>query len=172
MKEPLQQTPDKQVRRGFTLLETLLVLGLLSMLAAVLIGGSASLLKGTARSDPEDALLALLQTVRRNAVEKGEIIELVPLAPCDQEGPHYNWGEGKDETLPLMAGVTVKIIGPEVDGAILIGGQAQEDAVPRVRFYPDGTCDRIRLDITRNDARRTQAIDPLTCAPLPAAVPQ
>jgi len=31
-------------RSGFTLLETLLVLGLISMLAAVLIGGSASLL--------------------------------------------------------------------------------------------------------------------------------
>ena len=63
-------------RRGFTLLETLLVLGLLSMLAAVLVGGSAQLLKGTARSDPEDALLALLQTLRRQAVEQGKVIEL------------------------------------------------------------------------------------------------
>ena len=53
MKEPLQHPTDSKVRRGFTLLETLLVLGLLSMLAAVLIGGSASLLNGTARSDPE-----------------------------------------------------------------------------------------------------------------------
>ena len=172
MKEPLQHPTDSKVRRGFTLLETLLVLGLLSMLAAVLIGGSASLLKGTARSDPEDALLALLQTIRRSAVEKGQVIELIPLAPGDQDGPHYNWGEDHDETLPLLEGVVVKIIGPEVDGAILIGGRAQEDAVARMRFYPDGTCDRVRLDITRSDARHTTAIDPLTCAPLPVAVPK
>ena len=57
-------------RRGFTLLETLLVLGLISMLAAVLVGGSAQLLKGTARSDPEDALMAMLQTLRRQAAEQ------------------------------------------------------------------------------------------------------
>jgi prepilin-type N-terminal cleavage/methylation domain-containing protein len=172
VKEPLQHLTDRKVRRGFTLLETLLVLGLLSMLAAVLIGGSASLLKGTARSDPEDALLALLQTIRRNAVEKGEVIELVALAPTDGDGPHYAWGEDHEETLPLLEGVAVKIIGPEVDGAILIGGRAQEEAVPRVRFYPDGTCDRVRLDITRSDARHTVPIDPLTCAPLPASVPK
>ena len=55
-----QHRSGSPARRGFTLLETLLVLGLMSMLAAVLIGGSAQLLKGTARSDPEDALLALL----------------------------------------------------------------------------------------------------------------
>ena len=164
------QLPEGKVRRGFTLLETLLVLGLLSMLAAVLIGGSASLLKGTTRSDPEDALLALLQTVRRSAVEQGKVIELTTLAPCDQDGPHYNWGEGHDETLPQLTGVTVKLLGPDVDGAVLIGGRAEETAVARVRFYPDGTCDRVRLDLTRNDVRRVQAIDPLTCAPLPVAV--
>ena len=44
---------------GFTLLETLLAIGLMSMIAAVLIGGSSTLLKSTVRSDPEDALRAL-----------------------------------------------------------------------------------------------------------------
>ena len=75
--------PRRRLRRGFTLLETLLVLGLLSMLAAVLVGGSAQLLKGTARSDPEDALLALLQTLRRRSVEQGRIIELTPVTTGD-----------------------------------------------------------------------------------------
>ena len=53
-------------------------------------------------------------------------------------------------------------------GAILLGGVASEEALARLRFYPDGTCDRVRLDITRNENRTIVPIDPLTCAPLPA----
>jgi prepilin-type N-terminal cleavage/methylation domain-containing protein len=63
VKSDAQHRSGQPERRGFTLLETLLVLGLISMLAAVLVGGSAQLLKGTARSDPEDALMAMLQTL-------------------------------------------------------------------------------------------------------------
>jgi hypothetical protein len=42
-----------------------------------------------------------------------------------------------------------------------------EQALTRLRFYPDGTCDRVRLEVRRNEARRLTPIDPLTCAPLP-----
>lgn len=169
--------PPGRLRRGFTLLETLLVLGLLSMLAAVLVGGSAQLLKGTARSDPEDALLALLQTLRRRSVEQGRIIELTPVTTGDADDPDFRWSPedaGEDvvaheERLPKAGGVTVKILPPETVGAILLGGVAAEAPLARMRFYPDGTCDRVRLDITRGDNRRVTPIDPLTCAPLPAA---
>jgi prepilin-type N-terminal cleavage/methylation domain-containing protein len=163
-------------RRGFTLLETLLVLGLLSMLAAVLVGGSAQLLKGTARSDPEDALMALLQTLRRQSVEQGKVIELMPVLSGDVDDPDLRWNAedapedvaAHEERLPKVEGVTVKILAPETIGAILLGGAASETAIARMRFYPDGTCDRVRLDITRGDNRQLTPIDPLTCAPLPA----
>ena len=163
-------------RRGFTLLETLLVLGLMSMLAAVLIGGSAQLLKGTARSDPEDALLALLQTIRRQAVEKGKVLELAPTDNADEDAPDFLWGEENvdedhpraEEKLPKVEGVKVKVLAPESAGAILLGGVASEKALARMRFYPDGTCDRVRLDVTRAESRKVIPIDPLTCAPLPA----
>jgi len=157
------------LRRGFTLLETLLVLGLISMLAAVLIGGSASLLKGTSREDPEDALLALLQTVRREAVAQGATLILKSVA--DENDPditNYTWGESKIEKMPILAGVKVKIIGPAVNAAILLGGEMEEAAVSQIKFFPDGTCDRIRLEITRNESRHVLPIDHLTCAPLPA----
>jgi prepilin-type N-terminal cleavage/methylation domain-containing protein len=171
-----QHRAGSPARRGFTLLETLLVLGLLSMLAAVMVGGSAQLLRGTARSDPEDALMALLQTIRRQAVEKGKVIELTPTDTADEDEPDFEWGEenaGDDrprtaEKLPKVEGVTVKILAPESSGAILLGGVATEKALARMRFYPDGTCDRVRLDITRNESRSIVPIDPLTCAPLPA----
>ena len=93
MSAELQPQTDRGLSRGFTLLEVLLVLGLISMLAAVLIGGSASLLKGTARDDPEDAMLALLQTVRREAVEKNQVLELKSATDSDTEGAEtYMWG--------------------------------------------------------------------------------
>ena len=168
--------PTGRLHRGFTLLETLLVLGLLSMLAAVLVGGSAQLLKGTARSDPEDALLALLQTLRRQAVEQGKVIELTAVTTGDPDDPDFRWKPetadedepGREELLPKVNGVAVKILAPESTGAILLGGVAAETPLARMRFYPDGTCDRVRLDITRGDTRRLTPIDPLTCAPLPA----
>jgi len=138
------------------------------MLAAVLIGGSASLLKGTARDDPESALMALLQTVRRQAVEQAKVIELKPDIETDGEDAilSYAWHNQK-ETLPVSGDTRVKIIAPEVKEAILLGGQMEERALTRIRFYPDGTCDRMRVEIIRNQARRVIPIDPLTCAPLP-----
>lgn len=168
MKRLVQSRAGRAARRGFTLLETLLVLGLISMLAAVLIGGSASLLKGTARDDPESALMALLQTVRRQAVEQSRVIELFPEIEADGEDTvlAYSWNDQK-ETLPIAGDVKVKIIAPEVKEAILLGGQAEERALTRIRFFPDGTCDRMRVEIVRNQARRVIPIDPLTCAPLP-----
>jgi hypothetical protein len=139
------------------------------MLAAVLIGGSASLLKGTSREDPEDALLALLQTVRREAVAQGTtlILKTVP----DEEDPevtHYTWGENKMERMPILSGVKVKIVGPAVNAAIILGGEMEELPLAQIKFYSDGTCDRFRLEISRNAGRRVLPIDPLTCAPLPA----
>jgi prepilin-type N-terminal cleavage/methylation domain-containing protein len=169
VKYPDQSRAGRLARSGFTLLETLLVLGLISMLAAVLIGGSASLLKGTARDDPESALMALLQTVRRQAVEQAKVIELKPDIEADGEDAilSYAWHNQK-ETLPVSGDTRVKIIAPEVKEAILLGGQMEERALTRIRFYPDGTCDRMRVEIIRNQARRVIPIDPLTCAPLPA----
>lgn len=177
MNAGFQHSSGHPARRGFTLLETLLVLGLMSMLAAVLVGGSANLLKGTARSDPEDALMALLQTIRRYAVEHATIVELIPSANATEDEPDFIWSDERatadtkrhEERLPRQAEVTVKILGPEVVGAILLGGLASESSVKRIRFYPDGTCDRMRIDISRDGQRRLTPIDPLTCAPLPAA---
>ena len=147
-----------------------MVLGLFAMLSVVLVGGSASLLKGTARNDPEDALLALMQTLRRQAVEQGRILELTPDQSNLQEDEisRYTWGDDQEQTLPHLDGVKVKLLPPSVVGAILIGGVAEEKAIDKIHFFPDGTCDRIRMDVTRGENRRVMDIDPLTCAPFPA----
>jgi len=70
--------------------------------------------------------------------------------------------------MPIMAGVKVKIVGPAVNAAIILGGEMEEQPLAQIKFYPDGTCDRFRLEINRNESRHVLPIDNLTCAPLPA----
>ncbi len=150
-------------RRGFTLLEILLVLMLLALLGAVMVGGAVSLLKVAEDQDPEAAVLTLLQKARAEAVETGQIIEVVPLP----EDAGFLWGADGVETLPKRPGLSVRLIQPEFTSAFLIGGQLEEKAIERVRFFPDGTCDPLRVQVRRGDTRRVYAIDPWTAAPLP-----
>lgn len=152
-------------RRGFTLLEILLVLALLALLGSVMVGGAVSLLKANEAKDPETALLKMLQTVRGESVSSGAIIELRQLP----ENAGFLWGASGAEVLPVNAETKVRLVAPQVGRASLIGGQLEEEPVPRVRFYPDGSCDPVRVQVRRGEVRRTYAIDPWTAAPLPEA---
>lgn len=151
-------------RAGFTLVEVLLVLALMALLSGVLIVGGASLLDG-GKDDPEAALLAVLQKVRREAVERDETIEL----RIEDDGATLAWGDQPDQTvtLPVAEKVRARLLAPKSLGAVLIGGEAEEHPLPSLRIYPDGTCDIARLEVRRNGARRLHDIDPMTCAPLP-----
>lgn len=155
-------------RRGFTLLEILLVLSLIALIGTVLIGGAVSLLNSSEDKDPEAALLTLLQKVRGEAVEKGQIIELRQLP----EDKGFLWGDEGVLTLPRVeGGPRARLLRPEFSGASLIGGQMEETPVDRLHFYPDGSCDPTRIEIRRGDTRRVFSIDPWTAAPLPAGGP-
>lgn len=155
---------QKHGRRGaFTLLEILLVLMLLGLMGAVLVGGATSLLKSVEEQDPEAATLSLLQKARGEAVESGQIIELTPLP----EDAGFLLGADGVETLPKREGLSVRLLKPEMTASFLIGGQLEERAIDCVRFYPDGSCDPMRMQVRRGDTRRVYAIDPWTCAPLP-----
>lgn len=167
---PQAASPGWRARRrgisrqgAFTLLEILLVLMLIGLLGAVLVGGAVSLLKSVEDKDPEAAVLSMLQKVRGEAVEKGEIIELTPLP----EDAGFIWGADGVENLPKREGLSVRLLKPEVVAASLIGGQLEERSIDRVRFFPDGSCDPMRIQIRRGDVRRVYAIDPWTAAPLP-----
>ena len=155
-------------RRGFTLLEILLVLLLLGLMGSVLVGGAASLLSSAREQDPEAALLAFMQERRGEAVETDRVIEVEQL-PEDQG---FMWGA--EEIFALPAGTTgtrVRLIRAEAGGASLIGGQLEETPLEKLRFYPDGSCDPVRIEIRRGDSRRVLVIDPWTAAPLPEGGP-
>ncbi len=150
---------------GFTLVEIILVLLLISLLGGVMIGGAMSIFRATDDVDPESALLTLLQKTRARAVETGQVIEIVPLP--DDEG--FLVGADEIVNLPKRPGLTARLVKPELDQAFLIGGMLEERAVERLRFHPDGTCDPVRVQVIRGENRRAYAIDPWTAAPLPEA---
>lgn len=158
-----KRSPGMAAQDGFTLIETVVVLMLIGLIASVLISGATSLFNSARQQDPEVAVLSLLQKVRGVAVEKGEIIELKPLP----EDAGFLWGADGVETLPKKPGFTVRLLTPEMVSASLIGGQVEERPIARVRFYPDGSCDPMRIQVRRGDTRRVYAIDPWTAAPLP-----
>lgn len=150
-------------RRAFTLIEIILVLMLIGMLTGVLISASSSLFASAKEQDAETAVLTLLQKARAQAVETAQIVEIRPLP----EDAGFLWGQDGVEELPKREGYKVRLLKPEMTSAFLIAGQLEEKAIERVRFYPDGSCDPVRVQVLRGETRRVYSIDPWTAAPLP-----
>lgn len=166
--EARHKIPGRADRRGFTLLEVIAVLALIGLIATVLIKGAGGMLNNTEDRDPESILLGILQKVREQAVESGQIVELVQLP----EDKGFLWGaDGVAELPQTKGGPIARLLLPEFSGASLIGGQMQEKLLERMRFYPDGSCDPARMEVRRGDARRVFSIDPWTAAPLPGGGP-
>jgi prepilin-type N-terminal cleavage/methylation domain-containing protein len=146
---------------GFSLLEIVVVLALFGLIGALLIGGGGSLLQASARENAENTALTAIAAARHQAVLAGEIVEM----NIDAKNRTLNWGAAR---APLPENEELSLLPPVRSGAMLIGGQLKEEAIPRVRFYPDGTCDPFRLEISHDTSRRVIAIDPWTCAVLAA----
>lgn len=154
-------------RGGFTLLEVLIALGLCAIVSGLWVAGAAGLMRGAAREEPEDLLLDQVQRLRRLAVERGAPVELLLL----DDGDRLAWGEDPGDTLalPNTEERRARLVGPETEGLVLLGGIAQAAPLSRLVFHPDGTMDRARLETLRNGRVAFLELDPLTCAPLPAA---
>lgn len=152
-------------RRGFTLLEVLLTLGLATLVAGLWMAGATGLLRSGKDRDPEDALLALLQRLRREAVTRGEAIDVVPL----DDDRTFTWGPGEGEmaVLPEAPEVRVRLVEPDGSGLALLGGVPEARPLARFRVHPDGTGDAARIEVQRNGRVRLVELDPLTCSPLP-----
>lgn len=162
-------------RRAFTLLEMLLVLVLLTFLAGVLIVGGPRW-GGSRVVTMEDVFWAAVEFARDHALQtRSELTlrfdrEAGAFIADTREGPRFF-------TLPeSLDGAQVDFLAAAPGGsAVLIGGTLVETrSLPRVSFFPDGTCTPFRVQLRRGeaDAPLYLAIDPWTCAPvLSAAAP-
>lgn len=155
-----------RLRRGFTLLEILLVLALIGLLASVLIGGSSRLLADRPVT-VEGVFWQAAATARRAALQSDREVRL-----------RYDGAKrtlvaalpGGETTFPLPEGETrLDFLAPESTsraGLVLIGGVLTETrTLPAVTFYPDGTCSPFRVQVTSPDTNRIIAVDPWTASP-------
>jgi type II secretory pathway pseudopilin PulG len=158
---------QRPARGGFTLLEVLLVIGLAVMVAGLWVAGAMGVLRAGAAGDPEDALLALLQKARREAVTRGVAVDIIPL----DDDRTFTWGPGPDETvvLPEVADIRVRLVEPDGSSLALLGGVPEARPLARYRIHPDGTGEAARIEVQRNGRVRMIELDPLTCSPLPGA---
>lgn len=147
---------------AFTLVEVLLTLALLALLASVFITGAGQFFQAR-EARPADDFWSAVAAARTEALNRNEIVSLTFEPKAGQLA--WSWsGDRATKAFPA----TLRFLTARRDGARLLGGVVVEDGeVARVNFYPDGTCDAFRAEITEADGRRTLLrIDPWTCAPI------
>lgn len=157
----------KAGRRGFTLVEVLLVLALLALFAVLFIPGVNSMLREIDSRGPEQIITETMLAARGAALESGRAVEL----RYDSKERRFQWDAALKQPEALPADVKLELLPPETGSLVLLGGQAVEvGELARVRFFPDGTCDPFRVRLQEGkDAPRTLSMDPWTCALSPVA---
>jgi general secretion pathway protein H len=160
---------------GFTLLEILLVLGLLGLMAGLFIASADSLMAGK-REIPEDVFWRAVGEARKQALLSGREVRMVYVEASRDEPAALALNlDGAAQRVPFVAKDDVKVdflSTQKARSTILVGGQLVEtQTLPYVTFYGDGTCSPFRVQLrTKGIDPRTQAIDPWTCAQvLPSA---
>ncbi len=149
---------------AFTLVEILLVLALMALAGAVLLPAAGALFRRSVPEGPADMIADLMQEVRREAVLTGREVTL----SFDVEAQRFRWdgttGGSRSADGPRLS---VDFLRAANRSTVLIGGRLLEtDPRPTLVFYPDGTCDPVRVQLRRSTgAVEVLAIDPWTCAP-------
>lgn len=174
--------PRRTSRGAFTLLEVLLALALLSLLAGILVTGSARLLTEQPIS-PQDVFWKAVQEARKTALklehevrlkfdkERKQFVIVDGIAPAALAPDGFTKQETPLKTLPVPlaadSDLSVDFLPASGKGrnTILIGGVLIESQpVAYVTFYSDGSCTAFRAQFMRNGAASTLNIDPWTCA--------
>lgn len=161
--------PGVQPRRGFTLLEVLLVLALIGLLSAVLVTGGTRLLS-TQPSSPDDVFWAAVQEARKMALRSdGDVV--MQFVDDHEKGKAFTvTGNGTTKTFPIpKAGdLEVTFLAQQKGGTIIMvaGTVIETQKVDAVTFYSDGTCSPFRVQFFRDGGVHLASIDPWTCAPM------
>jgi general secretion pathway protein H len=146
---------------GFTLVEILLVLAMMALTAAVLIPAAGLLFRRANQENPGDLVAEVLQEARRAAILSGKPVAL----RFEAGSQRFTWDGGSH----VAEGTKLRIdfLRPVTTGAVLIAGNLVETgALNQLTFYPDGTCDPVRVQIrAASGPAQVLSVDPWTCAP-------
>ncbi len=161
---PDQPAPRVRHRRGFTLIEILLVVALLGLGALLLVNGVTDITRvREPRSD--EIFWQGVTAARQLALETDQTVSF----RYDRDKRLLTWSAGPESLHSLaFSGRLLEFLPVTGQGTVLIGGQlAETGSLTVVRFYPDGGCDAFRAQLTdASDHRTVLAIDPWTCAPM------
>jgi prepilin-type N-terminal cleavage/methylation domain-containing protein len=150
-------------RRAFTLLELLLALALLALVTGLFITGGRELLRAR-EPGAVDVFWQAVQAARQQAIQSETTVTL----RYDARAGRIVWGDvGEPHGLDLPAR-NLEFLREGVRDTVLIGGRLVDTAtLPAVRFHPDGTIDRFRVQLTDQEGRVVQLeLDPWTAAPV------
>ena len=151
--------------RAFTLIETILVLAVITLLGTLLLPGVNSILKTINQEEPDRLFWDTVTAARELALTTNRTVELRLTA----DKKTLVWGDtGTQRQQKMPAGFSLGFLRPKQGSTILLGGVLLEaDEIFTVRFYADGSCDRFRVQIMRDKLPpQILQVDPWTCAPL------
>lgn len=154
-------------RSAFTLLEILLVLALIGLIGAVVTGGIIRVID-TDHLSPEDVFWQACHAAQRLASLSEREVDL----SFDAKMKKLVWSNGLETGQAAFdakdGDVSVQFLEARQGGSlILIAGQVVEtEEMPRVKFYPDGTCTAFRVQFRAGATAWQVVIDPWTCAPV------
>jgi general secretion pathway protein H len=153
--------------RGFTLLEILLVLALIGLIGAVVTGSIVRVID-TDHPSPEDVFWQACHAAQRLASLSEREVDL----SFDAKVKKLVWSNGLENGQAAFDArdgeVSVQFLQARQGGSlILIAGRVVEtEEMPRVKFYPDGTCTAFRVQFRVGANAWQLVIDPWTCAPV------
>lgn len=157
--------------RGFTVLEVLLVIAVIGLLTSVLVVGGARMFDDQPVA-PEEVFWRAVEDARRSAL-LGQV-EVRMSYDAEERGFRLR-GPNSGSFFPIAAEreLHVDLLSMQPSAtSILIGGVLVENQpLPFVTFFEDGTCTPFRVQIRTTGEVETLGVDPWTCAPVLAATP-
>jgi len=143
-----------RVTGGFTLLELIAVLVLISTVLAIAAPSLRGFVRARQTADVAARMLSLTHLARSRAVSWGAVHRL---NIDDEDGVYWltaqeigafveiEGGQGRKHTLPRGVSVAVAL------DATSELPTAEEDEPPYIQFYPDGRCDPATIEVTGNE---------------------
>lgn len=159
-------------RRGFTVLEVLLVVALFAATATLFLVSFDSLARTTPEETIEAVFWSTLREAREHALRTRQPVQVFfddeqfafVLAGAQPfrtvRVPAREWPSGMEVRVRFLEEVAQ-------NEYILVRGElVTRREVPRAMVFPDGTCRAVEVEISVGRATRRIAVDPWTCAEL------
>lgn len=152
---------------AFTLLEILLVLGLIALISAVLAVGISNVFNND-HPAPDDVFWQACRSAQKMAA----LSERETSLSFDAAKKELVWSNGLQTGSAAFdnsrGNVSLQFLQAAEGGSrIMIAGTVVEtQEVSRVMFYPDGTCTAFRVQFRVGSSAWQAGVDPWTCAPV------